>query len=91
MCSKKEVSFYFGIDFDCETKTEFMKDTDIDEFILGQKAQATKYKDNRFLFYIYFILTVGPGGNNLATRFYYYYDYNYFLVISIRLKDFAFQ
>ena len=46
ICSKQEVSFYFGIDFDCETKREFMKDTDIDAFILGQKAEATKYKDN---------------------------------------------
>ena len=43
MCSKQEVSFDFEIDW--ETNTEFMKDTDIDAFILGQKAQATKYKD----------------------------------------------
>ena len=50
MCSKQEeVSFNFGIDFDCKTNTEFMKDTDIDAFILGQKAQATKYKDNNDL------------------------------------------
>ena len=46
MCSKQEVSFDFGTDFDCETNTQFMKDTDIDAFIMGQKAQATKYKDN---------------------------------------------
>ena len=68
-------------------KTEFMKDTDIEAFILAQKAQATKYKDNRFLFYV----NSGPGGNNLATRFYYYYYYLLFLVTSTHLKDFSFQ
>ena len=46
MCSKQEVSLDFGIDFDCETNTEFIKDTDIDAIILCQRAQATKYKDN---------------------------------------------
>ena len=46
ICSKQEVSYEFGIDFDCETNTEFMKDTVFDAFILGRKAQATKYKDN---------------------------------------------
>ena len=46
MCSKQEVNFDFGIYFDCETNTELMKYTDIDAFILGQKAQVTKYKDN---------------------------------------------
>ena len=30
MCSKQEVSFDFGIDFDCETNTELMKYTDTD-------------------------------------------------------------
>ena len=46
MCLKQEVSFDFGIDFNCETNREFIKDTDIDAFIMGQKAQVTKYKDN---------------------------------------------
>ena len=47
---KTRNKFDFGIDFDCELW--FMKDTDIDAFILGQKAQATKYKDTltRFFF-----------------------------------------
>ena len=45
MCSKQDVlSFDFGIDFNGKINTEFMKDTDIDAFILGQKAQAMKYK-----------------------------------------------
>ena len=45
MCSTQE-EVDFGIDFDCETNTVFMKDTEIDAFILGQKTQITKYKDN---------------------------------------------
>ena len=49
MCSKQEVSFDFAIDFNCETNTEFMKDTYMDAFILAQKAQPTKYKDNNDL------------------------------------------
>ena len=45
MCSEQEeVSFDFGIDFDSETNTEFMKETDTRE-----KAQATNYKENSYL------------------------------------------
>ena len=44
MCSKQEANFDFGIDFDWENNIELKKDTVIDELILGQKAQATKYK-----------------------------------------------
>ena len=55
----------------------------------------------KFLFYVYFMLTVAPGGNNLATicykdflglatinMYYYYYYYYYFLpAVTIYIQD----